>query len=84
MYKFQAYTGLQNGEEEELIRPTTGISDNDLETAAGTEEESALWKQLSQDMKHILASITAHPDEQWSRQHQHETGYEIYRLLCHR
>ena len=83
--KFQAYMGLQNSEHERLMRQPEGaatrITDTDLETAAQTQEEATLWKQLLQEMKHILTSITSGGAATVCRQHQRETGYEIYRQL---
>ena len=84
-YKFQAYMGLQNSEHERLMRQSeraaTRITDTDLETAAQTQEEATLWKQLSQEMKYILASVTSGGAATVCRQHQRETDYEIYRQL---
>ena len=65
-------------------RATTRITDTDLETAAQTQEEAAQWKQLAQEMKYILTSITTGGAATVCRQHQHETGYEIYRQLTQR
>ena len=59
-------------------RATTRITDTDLETAAQTQEEAA------QEMKYILTSITTGGAATVCRQHQHETGYAIYRQLTQR
>ena len=87
-YKFQAYIGLRNGEHERLMRQTeratARITDIDIEGAAGTQEEATLWKQLSQEMKYILTGVTTGGAAIVCRQHQHETGYEIYRQLNNR
>ena len=57
-YKYRAYMGLQHGEHDKLMRQTetatTRITETDLETAAQTQEEATLWKQLSQEMKYLL------------------------------
>ena len=83
------YTGLQNEEHDRQKQQaeratTTRIEDIDLETAAQTQEEATLWKQPSQDMKYILTSITTGAAAIVCRQHQQETGHDIYRQLCHR
>ena len=87
-YKFHAYMGSQRGEHDKLMkqteRATTRITDTDLDTATQTQEEATLWKQLSQEMKYILTRITTGGAATVCRQHQHETGYEIYRQLNNR
>ena len=84
-YKFQAYMGLQSNEHDKFMRmterATARITEADIEGAAGSQEEAATWKQLSQEMKYILTSVTSGGAATVCRQHQHETGYEIYRQL---
>ena len=65
-------------------RATTRITDTDLETAAQSQKEAIRWKQLAQEMEYILTSIATGGAATVCRQHQHETGYEIYRQLTQR
>ena len=62
-YKFQAYMGLQHNDHTRLMRSTenatTTITELDIETAASTQAEADRWKQLSQEMKYILTSVTS-------------------------
>ena len=60
---------------------TTTITELDLETAASSQEEGNKWKQLAQEMKYILTSVTSGGAATICRQYQHETGYEILRQL---
>ena len=87
-YKFQAYMGLQHNDHDKLMRSTenatTTITELDLETAASTQAEADRWKQLSQEMKYILTSVTSGGAATICRQYQHETGYEILRQLNRR
>ena len=80
-YKFQAYMCLQSTEHDRFMREseraTARIQDTDLEGAAATQEEADRWKQLSQEMKYILTSVTSGGAATVRRQNQHETGYEI-------
>ena len=65
-------------------RATARIADTDVETAAGTQEEGTGWKQLGQEMKYAQTSKTVGAAAIVCRQHQQDTGYDIYRQPCHR
>ena len=80
--------GLQHNDHTRLMRSTenatTTITELDIETAASTQAEADRWKQLSQEMKYILTSVTSGGAATFCRQYQHETGYEILRQLNRR
>ena len=80
--------GLQHTDHDKLMRSTesatTTITELDLETAASSQAEADGWKQLLQEMKYILTSVTSGGAATICRQYQHETGYEILRQLNRR
>ena len=80
----RAITGQQDWRMRQAERATTRIADTDFETAAGAQEEGTGWKQLAQQMKYTQTGRRIGAAARVCRQHQKETGCDIYRQLCHR
>ena len=84
-YKFTAYMGLNNNRYPLLLEQTGAatatIDETRLRGVAATTEEGNENVQLSADLRYILISITSGSAAMICRQHQHATGFEIWRQL---